>query len=73
MQKFMVLIRIIVLESLVLNTRVFARYVKLKENEKADALSRLQSKRFWTVAQNMNTLPSTNPSGYLAYGKIWLN
>ena len=38
----MVLIRMLVLEGLVCNTRVFARYVKSKDNDKADALSRLQ-------------------------------
>ena len=38
----MVLIRMLVLEGLVCSTRVFARYVKSKDNDRADALSRLQ-------------------------------
>ena len=42
----MVLIRMIVLEGLVCNTRVFAKYVRSKDNDKADALSRLQWTRF---------------------------
>ena len=42
----MVLIRLIVLESLIRNVRVFAKYVSSKDNGKADALSRLDFKWF---------------------------
>ena len=42
----MVLIRLIVLECLIWNVRLYAEYVPTKENEIADALSRFQQKRF---------------------------
>ena len=59
----MVLIRMIVLESLVCNTRVFAKCVKSKENGKSDALSRLQFKKFkYLAAGTMNAVPSAIPS-----------
>ena len=46
----MVLIRMIILESLVCNTKIFARHVRTKDNGKADALSRGQWNRFWHLA-----------------------
>ena len=42
----MVLIRIIVLHSLIHNVRVYAKYVKSKDNEVSDSLSRLDWVRF---------------------------
>ena len=46
----MVLIRLVVLESLYWNVRIFAKHVKTKENFFADALSRAQDSRFWSLA-----------------------
>ena len=69
----MVLIRIIVLESLVCNTRVFARYVRSKDNDKADALSRLQWDRFWSLAGNdMNAVATQVPASIWPMEKIWM-
>ena len=70
----MVLIRIIVLEGLLCKTRAFARYVRSKDNVKADALSRLQMDRFWLAASNdhMNELPSKIPDVIWPMEKIWL-
>ena len=70
----MILVRIIVLESLVCNSRVFARYVKSKDNGKADALSRLQFDRFKQLSGgSMNEKPSELPSSIWPINKIWLN
>ena len=69
----MILIRMIVLECLVCNTRVFARYVRSKENDKADALSRLQWDRFWQLAGNqMNSEPTQIPCCLWPMNEIWL-
>ena len=58
----MILIRMIVLEGLTCNTRVFSRYVPSKKNGKANALSRLQLDRFWSLAKgSMNKYPSSVP------------
>ena len=46
----MVLIRLIVLECLTWNMRLFSKYVRTKDNYFADALSRNQINRFWTLA-----------------------
>ena len=70
----MVLIRMIVLEGLITNTKVFARYVRSKENGKADALSRLQFKRFWDLAKddNMSLTPVSVPPSIWPMEKIWI-
>ena len=48
----MKLIRGIILVSLQFNVRVFAKHVPANLNVRADALSRLQFSRFWTVAKS---------------------
>ena len=70
----MVLLRLIVLEGLLHNVRISARYVKTKNNGKADALSRLDFKRFHklTENQNMNRDPSNIPEMIWPIEKIWL-
>ena len=69
----MVLMRLIVLESLNCNTRVFARYVRSSANGKADALSRFQWSRFWKLAGNtMNHQPTSIPDVIWPMEKIWL-
>ena len=68
----MVLLRMIVLEGLVCNTRVFAKYVKSKDNGKADAISRLQWHRFRKLTgQTMNLNPTPVPSCLWPMDKIW--
>ena len=42
----MVLIRIVTLESMLRNSRVYGRFVRSKDNGKADALSRMDFERF---------------------------
>ena len=70
----MVLIRMIVLEGLVCNTRVFAKYVKSKENDKADALSRLQWSRFWKLAGlKMNRECTPILQALWPMEKVWLD
>ena len=68
----MILIRIIVLESLSNNARVFARYVRSGDNGKADALSRLNFRRFWSLAKGaMNSEPSDIPKVLWPMSNIW--
>ena len=68
----MVLIRIIVAESIIRNVRVFAKHVGTKANGKADALSRLDWKRFWSLAgEAMNCQPSLIPEDIWPMEKIW--
>ena len=70
----MILIRMIVLEGLICNTRVFAKYVKSKDNNKADALSRMQWSRFnaLKVRDGMNEKPTAIPSNMWPMDKLWL-
>ena len=70
--KCMALLRLITLDNLVNNRRVFARYVKSSENGLSDALSRLQFSRFWKLAQkSMNPEPSEISKTVWPASKIW--
>ena len=69
----MVLIRIIVLESMIQNVRVFAKYVKSKDNGKADALSRLNFDKFFELGPDMNELPESIPDQIWPLDKMWLH
>ena len=54
-QRCMNLIRILVLESMIQNVRIFARHVGTKDNGKADALSQLDFNRFLRLSGGRNT------------------
>ena len=70
----MVLIRLIVLEGLKWNVRIFAKYVKTSENKIADSLSRLQWKKFkqLTKDQHMNEFSMAVSDEIWPMRKIWL-
>ena len=69
----MYLIRLIVLESLRRNVRVFAKYVASKENILSDALSRGDLPRFWTHApHSMEQLPTELPQQLQPIDVIWI-
>ena len=68
----MVLIRIITLECMIQNVRVFAKWVATDENGKADALSRMDFKRFWELDDSMEAFPTTIPNQIWPVEKIWL-
>ena len=67
----MKLIRILVLESMVQNVRIYAKYVNTKANGKADALSRLDLERFWKLGSYMNQLPTAIPDDLWPMYKVW--
>ena len=75
----MVLIRMLVAEGIFRNVWIFARHVRTKMNDKANALSRLDLKRFWRLAGGtMNNQPSTLPSTLplrwkVLFKNLWLN
>ena len=68
----MVLIRIITLESLLRNIRVYAKYVNTKANGVADSLPRLEFSRFRCLAPDMNSYPTDIPTEIWPMRKIWL-
>ena len=68
----MVLIRFIVLESLLWNVRVYAKYVASKDNELCDALSKMNMARFWKHGQHMNQEPKDIPERLWPMDKIWI-
>ena len=57
----MVLIRILVLEALTKNVRIFAKHVMGQKNYFSDALSRLNFEKFWQLASEHNKLFRGNP------------
>ena len=65
----MVLIRIIVLESMKHNVRVYAEHVKSEDNILADALSRGQKVRFWNEVFKMGK--KVDIAGQEIPNKIW--
>ena len=68
----MVLMRIILVESMIRNVRIFAKHVGTKANGKADALSRLEFGRFYSLAgDSMNLKPSNIPQEIWPISKIW--
>ena len=70
----MVLIRMIVLEGLTWNARIFAKHVQTRFNGLADALSRFQMHRFYSLAakqkKNFNEQPCVIPEALLPMEKI---
>ena len=69
----MVLIRILMAESILRNVRIYARHVGTKANGKADALSRLDLKRFWGLSgDTMNGAASAIPEAIWPMDKIWI-
>ena len=72
-KRCMVLLRLIVLEGLIQNVRINAKHVKTNDNGKADALSRLDFKRFWRLVgtQKMNRHSSLIPEILWPMTKIW--
>ena len=69
----MVLLRLIVLEVMLRNTKISAVYVKSAENGKADVLSRLDFKRFRQLGPDMEVLEIKVPECIWPVQKIWLN
>ena len=69
----MILIRLITIESLIHNVKVFAKHVKTEDNGITDALSRLQMKRFRRLAPNMKKYPTPIPSELIPMEKVWFH
>ena len=68
----MVLIRIITLESLIQNVRIYAKFVPTKQNGIADSLSRLQFDCFRRLAPDMEQFPTDILNEVWPLRKIWL-
>ena len=72
----MVLIRLLVLQGLILNIRIYARHVKGSLNFLSDSLSRLQFNRFKCLQDEHNKYfkldPEPFPSDLWPMQKLWL-
>ena len=70
----MYLVRLLTLNNLLHNRRVFVKFISTKKNTLADALSRLQFKRFFKHrGPNMRRHPSPLPNELWPASKIWQN
>ena len=70
----MKLLRILTLDNIKHHRRVFTVHIGTKQNSLADALSRLDFKRFWKNApKSMNTVPDNIHPGMLSLTEIWNN
>ena len=65
------LLRLIVLEGLVWNIKIGAKYINTKDNAKADALSRLDLARFKAISKDMNETPTPVPDELWPMEKVW--
>ena len=68
------LIRVLALFQITNNVRVFVKYVRSKDNGLADSLSRLDFKRFWSLApRTMSAVPDELPNTIWPAEKVWYN
>ena len=68
----MYLLRLLVLNNLINNRRIFVKHVRSQDNDLADALSRTQYKHFWRLAPTtMNPYPSTISPLVWPVSNIW--
>ena len=70
--KCLKLIQLITLENIKYNRRVFVLHVRTHDNKLADALSRLNFKKFWSLApKSMDKQPTSMPSVIWPIQKVW--
>ena len=71
-EKCMRLIRMLVKNCLVFNRRIFVKYIRTDLNVRADALSRLQFKRFWKNSpETTQPFPSDIHESLTPIEKVW--
>ena len=72
--KCMKLIRLLALDGMISNRRVFVRYISSKSNILADSLSRMKFKTFWKNAPpTINKFPDTIHKEIWPIEKIWFD
>ena len=67
----MTLIRIITLQGLINNVRIFAKHISTRDNGVSDALSRLEMARFRKLGPHMNDQPNPVPEILWPIEKYW--
>ena len=72
----MVLIRKLTLQGLIHNVRIFAQYMKSKDNYFSDALSRLDFPHFWRLSHQHDMCfeqqPTSIPEDLWPMDKLWM-
>ena len=71
----MVLIRMVTLECMCHNVRLFAKHMSSADNGIADSLSRLDLTRFYSLTGHMNMcpIPAAIPEKLWPLSKVWIN
>ena len=73
----MVIIRLLTLKGLTGNFRVFAKWVRGKDNGLSDALSQMKFESFWKLVKqkgkNMEKLPTPLPVEMWPPTKLWIS
>ena len=73
-EQCMKLVRVLTIDNMRSNRRIFLKWVKTDENVLADSLSRLDFTRFWRNApKSMKVCPDVVPSNIWPVNKIWDN
>ena len=69
----MTLIRLITLEGLFNNVRIFAKHVTSRDNGLTDSLSRFDFKRFRELGEHMDGQSTAVPTELIPMSKVWCN
>ena len=70
----LLLLLLLALSNLRANHRLFVRHVRMENNRMADAISRMDGKRFWKLApKSMTKLPDAIPENIYSPKWIWFN
>ena len=70
----MKIIRMLVIDGMMQNRRIFVRFVRSEANILTDALSHFQFQRFWCHAPpDMNTMPDKLPEAIYPVERLWLS
>ena len=70
----MILVRILVLEQMIHNARVFCKYVKSKDNNLADHLSRMKIHLFKDEGgDEFDETPTPIPEALWPMSKVWVD
>ena len=67
----MYLLRLLTLNNLIFNRRVFINYIESKRNDRADALSRMKFSYFRRIAPHMRKYPDKMPNEIWPVSRIW--
>ena len=68
----MVLVRMLALESVKSNVRIFAKYIRSQDNIASDYLSRMQMSKFFSLKDSWDKIQTPIPQSLTPIEKLWV-